>query len=108
MQIFSNYLTKRDLTFVNMVVFMEKNAKKEQDIRTGCQQQTSQSKHPRQEQRPEQKERHDESQQHSSSSSVLIPSLGLFDTTNPVYDPDDEAFRRRLQQKKKKKRGPRL
>jgi hypothetical protein len=34
--------------------------------------------------------------------------LGLFDTSNPVYDPEDEAFRRRLQQKKKKKRGPNL
>lgn len=108
MQIFSNYLTKRDLTFVNMVVFMEKNAKKEQDIRTGCQQQTSQSEQSRQEQRPEQQERHDESHQHSSGSSIPIPSLGLFDTTNPVYAPEDEAFRRRLQQKKKKKRGPRI
>jgi len=35
--------------------------------------------------------------------------LGLFDTTNPVNDPEDEEFRRRLQQqKKKKKRGPRM
>lgn len=34
-------------------------------------------------------------------------SLGLFDTTNPVYDPVEEEFRRRMR-KKKKKRGPRL
>lgn len=87
---------------------MEKNAKKEQDIRTGCQQQTSQSKHPGQEQRPEEQERHEESHYHLSGSSISIPSLGLFDTTNPVYAPEDEAFRRRSQQKKKKKRGPRL
>lgn len=39
--------------------------------------------------------------------SISIPSLGLFDTTNPVYDPAEEEFRRRMQ-KKKKKRGPRL
>ena len=39
--------------------------------------------------------------------SIGIPSLGLFDTTNPVYDPAEEEFRRRIQ-KKKKKRGPRL
>jgi len=31
--------------------------------------------------------------------------LGLFDTINPVYDPEDEVFRRRLQQKKKRKQG---
>jgi hypothetical protein len=34
--------------------------------------------------------------------------LGLFDTINPVYDPEDEVFRRRLQQKKKRKQVPRL
>ena len=39
--------------------------------------------------------------------SLGIPSLGLFDTTNPVYDPAEEEFRRQMQ-KKKKKRGPRL
>ena len=39
--------------------------------------------------------------------STGIPSLGLFDTTNPVYDPAEEEFRRQMQ-RKKKKRGPRL
>ena len=34
-------------------------------------------------------------------------SLGLFDTNNPVNDPAEEEFRRRMQ-RKKKKRGPRL
>jgi hypothetical protein len=34
--------------------------------------------------------------------------MGLFDTTNPVYDPAEEEFRRRMQKKKKKKRGPKL
>ena len=36
-----------------------------------------------------------------------IPSLGLFDTSNLVNDPEDEDFRRRLQ-RKKKKRGLRI
>lgn len=40
-------------------------------------------------------------------SSFCFPSLGLFDTNNPVYDPAEEEFRRRMQ-RKKKKRGPRL
>jgi hypothetical protein len=31
----------------------------------------------------------------------------IFDTTNPVYDPAEEEFRRQMQ-KKKKKRGSRL
>ena len=99
---------RRGMTYTKMDNILKRNALKEQDTKASCQQQTKQSEQPRQEQRPEQQERHDKSQQHSSSSSILIPSLGLFDTTNPVYDPEDEAFRRRLQQKKKKKRGPRL
>ncbi len=33
--------------------------------------------------------------------------LGLLDTNNPVNDPAEEEFRRRMQMKKKK-RGPRL
>lgn len=33
--------------------------------------------------------------------------MGLFDTTNPVYDSAEEEFRRRMQ-KKKKRRGPKL
>ena len=42
-----------------------------------------------------------------SHSTFDFPSLGLFDTNNPVYDPAEEEFRRRMQ-RKKKKRGPRL
>ena len=45
--------------------------------------------------------------QEPNEPSIGIPSLGLFDTTNPVYDPAEEEFRRRMQ-RKKKKRGPRL
>ena len=45
--------------------------------------------------------------QSTSHSTSDFPSLGLFDTNNPVYDPAEEEFRRRMQ-RKKKKRGPRL
>ena len=45
--------------------------------------------------------------QEHNEPSIEIPSLGLFDTSNLVYDPAEEEFRRRMQ-KKKKKRGPRL
>jgi len=31
---------------------------------------------------------------------ISIPSLGVFDTSNPVYDPAEEEFRRRMQKKK--------
>ena len=45
--------------------------------------------------------------QGTSHSIFDFPSLGLFDTNNPVYDPVEEEFRRRMQ-RKKKKHGPRL
>ena len=73
---------KRDLTFSNIVRYLDGNAKKEQKVHTAY--------------------------LHFSGSSIGIPSLGLFDTTNPVNDPENKEFRRCLQQKKKKKRGPRL
>lgn len=46
-------------------------------------------------------------QQEHNEPSIGILSLGLFDTTNPVYDPAEEEFRRRMQ-RKKKKHGPKL
>jgi hypothetical protein len=46
-------------------------------------------------------------QQKHNEPSIGIPSLGLFDTTNPVYDPAEEEFRRWMQ-KKKKRRSPKL
>jgi len=100
---------KRDLTFANIVRYLDGNAKKEQEAKTAYQQQTRQNDQPRQEPNSRQEGPHEESHQHSLSPSIGIPSLGLFDTTNPVNDPEDEEFRRRLQQqKKKKKRGPRM
>ena len=60
--------------------------------------QTRQHEQPRQDPNQE--------QQYSKETSFEF-SLGLFDTNNPVYDPAEEEFRRRMQ-RKKKKRGPRL
>ena len=51
-------------------------------------------------------ETYSEQQKHNEPS-IGIRSLGLFDTTNPVYDPAEEEFRRRMQNKKKR-RGPKL
>ena len=46
-------------------------------------------------------------EQHHNREPSFDFSLGLFDTNNPVNDPAEEEFRRRMQ-RKKKKRGPRL
>ena len=90
---------RRGLSFTAIISKLEGNAKKEQQRTTTNQQQTRQSESPRQ-------ETHYEHQEHGASS-VGIPSLGLFDANNPVYDPSEEDFRRQMQ-KKKKRRGQRL
>ena len=46
-------------------------------------------------------------EQQYSKETTFDFSLGLFDTNNPVFDPAEEEFRRRMQ-RKKKKHGPRL
>ena len=38
----------------------------------------------------------------------LSDGLGLFESTNPATDPEEEAFRRRMQRKRKKRGGPKL
>ena len=88
------------MTFAKMDATIRRNAEKAQQAKAYNQSQSTQYELPKQEANPE-------PQKHAESS-IFIPSLGLFDTNNPVYDPEDEAFRHRLQQKKKKKRGPRL
>jgi len=98
---------KRDLTFANIVMYLDGNAKKERASPTAYQQQIRHNDQPRQETNSREEERHEESHQHLSSTSFGIPSLGLFDTSNLVNDPEDEDFRRRLQ-RKKKKRGLRI
>jgi len=90
---------RRGLSFTAIISKLENNAKKEQQRETIFQQQTRQLESPKQ-------ETHYEHQEHDASS-VGIPSLGLFDTNNPVYDLAENEFRRQMQ-RKKKKRGPRL
>lgn len=38
----------------------------------------------------------------------ISDGLGLFDSSNPAVDPEEEAFRRRMQRKRKKRGGPKL
>ena len=90
---------RRGLSFAGIMSKLNSNAEKEQQRTINSQTRQTQTEQPRQETCPEQQERNEPS--------IGIPSLGLFDTTNPVYDPAEEEFRRQMQ-KKKKKRGPRL
>jgi len=87
------------MTFAKMDSIIRRNAGKAQQAKTNGRLQSTHYELPKQEANPE-------PQKHAESS-IPIPSLGLFDTSNPVYDPTEEEFRRRMQ-KKKKKRGPRL
>ena len=90
---------KRGLSFEGILSKLNSNAKKDQQQTFNSQAHHSQTEQPRQETYSKQQERNEPS--------IGIPSLGLFDTSNPVYDPAEEEFRRRMQ-RKKKKRGPRL
>ena len=89
---------KRGMTFAKMDSIIRRNAEKAQQAKTYSQPQLTHYELPKQDAAPE-------PQKHIEPS-ISIPSLGLFDTNNPVYDPAEEEFRRRM--KKKKKRGPRL
>ena len=90
---------KRGMTFAKMDAIIRKNAEKAQQVKTNGRLQSTHYELPKQEANPK-------SQKHAESS-ISIPSLGLFDTNNPVYDPAEEEFRKQMQ-KKKKKRGPKL
>ena len=87
------------MTFAKMDAIIRRNAKKAQQAKAYNRQQSTHYELPKQDAAPE-------SQKHAESS-VPIPSLGLFDTNNPVYDPAEEEFRRRMQRKKKRS-GPKL
>ncbi len=87
------------MTFAKMDAIIRRNAEKAQQVKTNGRLQLTHYELSKQEATPE-------PQKHTESP-ISIPSLGLFDTNNPVYDPAEEEFRRRMQ-KKKKKRGPRL
>ena len=90
---------RRGLSYAAILSKLDSNAEKEQQRTINSQARLIQAEQPRE-------ETYSEPQKHNEPS-IGIPSLGLFDTTNPVYDPAEEEFRRRMQ-KKKKKRGPRL
>ena len=90
---------KRGMTFAKMDAIIRRNAEKIQQAKTERRLQPTHYELPKREATPE-------PQKHAESS-ISIPSLSLFDTNNPVYDPAEEEFRMRMQ-KKKKKRGPRL
>ena len=90
---------RRGLSYAVILSKLNANEEKEQQRTINSQSRQIQTEQPREETRSERQERNEPS--------IGIPSLGLFDTTNPVYDPAEEEFRRRMQ-KKKKKRGPKL
>ena len=90
---------RRGLSYSVILSKLNANEEKEQQRTINSQSRQIQTEQPREETRSERQERNEPS--------IGIPSLGLFDTTNPVYDPAEEEFRRRMQ-KKKKKRGPKL
>jgi len=87
------------MTFAKMDAIIRRNAEKAQRVKTNGRLQSIHYELPKQDAAPD--------PQKNPESSVPIPTLDLFDTNNPVYDPAEEEFRRRMQ-KKKKKRGPRL
>lgn len=90
---------RRGMTFGKMDAVIKKNAHKAQQEKIVNQPQARHYEQPKEEPNFKHQERNEPS--------ISIPSLGLFDTTNPVCDPAEEEFRRRMQ-RKKKKRGPRL
>jgi hypothetical protein len=90
---------KRGMTFAKMDAIIRRNAEKAQRVKTNGRLQSTHYELPKQDATPE-------PQKHTESS-ISIPSLGSFDTNNPVYDPAEEEFRRRMQRKKKRS-GPKL
>ena len=90
---------RKGLSYAVILSKLNANEEKEQQRTINSQSRQIQTEQPRQ-------KTYSEQQKHNEPS-IGIPSLGLFDTTNPAYDPVEEEFRRRMQ-KKKKKRGPRL
>ena len=89
----------RGLSFAGIMSKLNSNAEMDQQRTFNSHAHQSQMEQPR-------LETYSERQEHNEPS-IGIPSLGLFDTSNPIYDPVEEEFRRQMQ-RKKKKRGPRL
>lgn len=89
---------RKGLSFATILSKLDSNAEKGQQRTSNSQPHQIQAELPR-------PETYSEQQKHNEPS-IGIPSLGLFDTSNPVCDPAEEEFRRRM--KKKKRRGPKL
>ena len=89
---------RRGLSYATILSKLDSNAEKEQQ-RANSQAHQSQMEQPRQ-------ETYSEQQKHNEPS-IGIPSLGLFDSSNPVYDPAEEEYKKRMQRKKKRS-GPKL
>ena len=90
---------RRGLSYAAILSKLNSNAEKEQQRTINSQAHQIQAEKPRHEANSEQQEHNEPS--------MGIPSLGLFDTSNPVYDPAEEEYKKRMQ-KKKKRRGPKL
>jgi hypothetical protein len=81
------------MTFAKMDAIIRRNAEKAQQAKAYNQPQSIHYELPKQDAAPE-------SQKHTESS-ISIPSLGLFDTNNPVYDPAEEEFRKECKRRKR-------
>jgi len=76
------------MTFAKMDAIIRRNAEKAQQVKLNGRLQSIHYELPKQDAAPE--------PQKNPESSVPIPTLDLFDTNNPVYDPAEEEFRRRM------------
>ena len=83
---------RRGMTFDKMDAVIKKNTHKAQQDTTLYQSQARHYEQPKEEPNSKQHEHNEPS--------ISIPSLGLFDTPNPVYDSSEEDFRRQMQKKK--------
>ena len=85
---------KRGMTFDKIDAVIKKNAHKAHQETIVNQPQARHHEQPKEEPINKQHE--------YNEPSIGIPSLGLFDSNNPVYDPAEDEFRRQMQRKKKK------
>ena len=84
---------RRGLSLATILSKLNANEEKEQQRTFNSQLHQIQMEQPRENTRSE--------RQVHNEPSIGIHSLGLFDTSNPVYDPAEEEFRRRMQKKKR-------
>ena len=82
---------RRGLSYVAILSKLNANEEKVQQRTINSQARQIQAELPRH-------ETYSEQQKHNEPS-IGIPSLGLFDTSNPVYDPAEEEYKKRMQKK---------